>query len=174
MQQTMPRTRWQNRRHALAFGLPLGVLQLVLYAIAITHAVQLTYEPLLLYYLLAFLVSAIAGYHFCSQRRHEGWESGWAGLRVGLVACLVFLLLVGIDIAVALIIADNTAHPPPPTNPRQSYSPDFALILDVILWGLLALISSFSLFASAAGGRIGGALAIWRATRRQTQEERAN
>ncbi len=149
--------------HALAFGVPLAVLQLVLYTIAVTHMKQLTYEPILLDYLLVFLISAIAGYHFCLHRRHEGWESGWAGLRVGLVACVVFLLLVGIDIAVALIIADNTPHPPPPTNPRRFYSPGLALIVDVILWGFLALVSSFSLFASAAGGRIGGALAIWRA-----------
>jgi hypothetical protein len=171
MRQTMPRTRWQRSRHALAFGLPLSVLQLVLYTVAVTHMKQLTFGPVLLDYLLAFLISAIAGYVFCLRRRHEGWESGWAGLRVGLVACVVFLLLVGTDIAAALIIADNAPPPPPPTNPRQIYSPGFALILDVILWGFLALVSGFSLFASAAGGRIGGALAIWRAKRLQLEEQ---
>lgn len=172
MQQTMPRTPWQRWRHALAFGLPLAVLQLVLYMFTITHAKQLTYGPILLDYLLVFLIAAVAGYHFCSQRRQEGWESGWAGLRVGLVACVVFLLLTATDIAAALIIADNTPPPPPPTNPRQIYSPGLALIIDVMLWAFLAFVSGLSLFVSAAGGRIGGALAIWRAKRGQAREQR--
>ena len=169
MRQTRPRTRWQRWRHALAFGLPLSVLQLVLYTVAVTHMKQLTFGPVLLDYLLAFLISAIAGYIFCLRRRHEGWESGWAGLRVGLVACVVFLLLVAIDIAVALILSVNS--PPPPTHSRIPYSPSFALIVDVILWGFLAFVSGFSLFFSAAGGRIGGALAIWRAKRLQLEEQ---
>ncbi len=80
MWQSMPRTRW---RHALAFGLPLGVLQLVLYTFTVTHAKQLTYGPILLDYLLVFLISAVAGYHFCSHWRQKGWESVWAGLRAG-------------------------------------------------------------------------------------------
>ena len=171
MQQTAPRSRWRNWRHALIFGLPLGVLQLVIYMYTITHMEQLTYGPILLDYLLAFLIPAVAGYHFCSQRWHEGWESGWAGLRVGLVACIFFLLLTAIDIAAALIIADSIPHQPPPTNHRQLHSRDLALIVDVLLWVYLALISGLSLFLSAAGGRIGGALAIWRAKRLQLEEQ---
>ncbi|HKW20223.1 MAG TPA: hypothetical protein VJO13_02520, partial [Ktedonobacterales bacterium] len=125
MQQAMPRSRWRNWRHALAFGLPLGVLQLVLYMYTITHMEQLAYRPILMDYLLAFIIPAVAGYHFCSQRRHEGWESGWAGLRVGLVACVFFLLVMAIIFAVALSISVNS--PPPPTNSRIPYSPSFAL-----------------------------------------------
>lgn len=173
MQQATSYTRWRRWRHALLFGVPLGLIELGLLVLTLTHPAQLSSgQAILLDYLLAFLVPTVAGYLFCFRRQHEGWESGWAGLRVGLVACVVFLLATAIDFAVALIIYDNTPPPPPPpTNPREIYSPGLALVLDVILFGFLALLSSLSLFVSAAGGRIGGALAIWRAKRLQLQEQ---
>ena len=45
---------------------------------------------------LYLVVPAIAGYWRYRQGQHEGWESGWAGFRVGFVGFAVFVLAVAL------------------------------------------------------------------------------
>ena len=90
MRQTMPRTRWQRLRHALAFGLPLALLELGLFAVSMAYSGRLLPpQGLLIGVRLYLVVPAIAGYWRYRQGQHEGWESGWAGFRVGFVGFAV-------------------------------------------------------------------------------------
>ena len=74
--------RWQ----ALWFGLPLGAVALGVFTLAVLVPARLSPGPAILVGLAFYLVVAlVAGYRYCYQRRHEGWESGWAGFRFGLV-----------------------------------------------------------------------------------------
>jgi hypothetical protein len=170
MQHTMPRTRWQRWRHALAFGLPLGVLELGLLYIIVAHGSWLSpQQATLIGWLLALLIPGVAGYHIRYQGRHAGSTNGWTGLRVGLVGATVVMAGVAMWQLVDLIIHANS---PPPPGTRNFYSPAFAVILAIMLLGLLAMINFVGVSFSAASGLIGEALATWRIKRLEARGQR--
>ncbi|HEY7340340.1 MAG TPA: hypothetical protein VH591_05635 [Ktedonobacterales bacterium] len=172
MQETMPTTRWQRWRHALAFGLPLGVLELGLIYITVLHSYWLSQQQAtLIGWLLCLLIPGAAGYHICYLGDHTRPASGWEGLRVGVVGSTVVLAGFAAWLVVTLIIYDNT---PPPPGPRTFYSPAIALFVAIVLLGLLAMISFVGLAFSAVGGRIGGALAAWRIKRLEARSQRTS
>ena len=166
MQLTMHWSKWRSWRHALIFGIPLGVLELGLIYITISHNYWLSpQQATLIGWLLCLLIPGVAGYHICYWGRRAGSVNGWAGLRVGVVGSAVVMIGFAVWLVVALIIYNNT---PPPSGPRTFYSPDFALFVAVMLFGLLAMINFVGLTFSAVGGRIGEALAAWRIKRFET------
>ena len=159
-QQTIPWSRWRRWRRALVFGLPLGLLEFGLYGLTVTRAALLSpQQATLIGWLLYLLIPGVAGYYFCYQGRSADSESRWSGHRAGLVGSIVVMVGVTVWQIVVLIVYDNS---PPPPGPRTFYSPAFALFLTIMLLGLLAIINFVGLAFSAAGGRIGEALASWR------------
>ncbi len=169
MQQLVTGTRWQRWRQSLFFGLPLGLLELALFTLTVTHPAQMNpQQASLIGLLLAFLAPAIAGYAFCHGRRHEGWESGWAGLRVGVVGSVLFLVVVAGWMLANYISEVNT---PPPLYSRTIYSPALDLFVSAIILAMLAMLNFVALFIGAAGGRVGGTLAILLAKRLQQSPE---
>lgn len=170
MQQSASWSRGQRWRQTLLFGLPLALLEIGIVVITIAHTNILSPQRAMLYGLAAYLLlPAVAGFQFCYKRRHKGWESGWAGFRVGLVSAGIVMLAITMWLVIALIIYDNT---PPPSPPSRSniYAPGLALIIIVFLLGLLAVLNGLGITFSALGGRLGGALATWRAPRPQPNE----
>lgn len=158
--------RWQ----ALWFGLPLGALAfgvLLLAVIPPSHlsAGQAIFLGLTLYFAIAF----VAGYRYCSQRRHEGWESGWAGFLTGLVAATLFLLVTLVLLIIAIHV-DDVAPPPQPPS-RTFHSNSFDVLISTLIFGVLALLNGVGVLLSAIGGRIGGALAVWRTAPRISPPE---
>lgn len=162
MRQAMPRTRWQRWRRALVFGLPLGVLELGLIYITITHSYWLSPpQATLIGWLLALLIPGIAAYHYCYWGRHADSASGWEGLRVGVVGAIVVMVGSAVWLVVTLIAYENTPPPPAPGSRfySQSYAQSYAVFFAVLLLGLLAMINFVGLAFSAASGRVGEALA---------------
>lgn len=161
----------QNWRHALLFGLPLALLAMALVALTVRFPTSLNPQQATLAGLLLYLlIPAIAGYNFCSQRRREGWESGWAGLRVGLVASSVFLLTATVWLTVSVVIYDNSPPSGPPSR-NNIYSPGLALFFAILALAILAMLNFVGIVLSAVGGRIGGALAILLSRRLQQSPE---
>jgi putative flippase GtrA len=165
MQPTISGTGGRPRRRgwqALGFGLPLALLDFGLYNFSITHPASLSpWTAMWISFGLALVVSFVAGFRFCYQRRHEGWESGWAGFRIGLVSGGLFLLVVLIILLVGLIMLSNA--PPPSPGSREFSSPSLAQAIAIVLLLMLAFIQGISILLCAFGARIGGALAIWHA-----------
>ena len=84
--------RGYGRGQAFWFGLPLGALTLGILILAVRYPARISPgTAILLGFALYVVVAFVAGYRYCSQRRHEGWESGGAGFRVGLVSAALFL-----------------------------------------------------------------------------------
>lgn len=154
-------SRKYGRGQALWFGLPLGALTLGVFTLAVLFPARLSPGPAILVGLALYLVVAlVAGYRYCYQRRHEGWESGWAGFRVGLVAATLFMLVMTVWMIVSIHIQENT---PPPPNSRVFHSQTLDVIVGAIIFGVFAVLNGTGMLLSAIGARIGGALAIWRA-----------
>jgi hypothetical protein len=174
MQAERPPARRYGRWQALWFGLPLGALLVGLYQVATLPPFRLsTGQALLVGGALYLIIPLFAGYRYCYQRRHEGWQSGWAGFRVGLVAAMLFLLVMGVIFGIVVYI--DGVSPPPPSSPpsRIPHSHSLVILFSVIIVGLLALLNSVGVLLSAMGGRLGGALAIWRTAPRGIPTENA-
>jgi hypothetical protein len=161
----------QDWRHALLFGLSLALLALALVVLTTRFPTYLNPQQATLVSLLLYLlIPAIAGYNFCSQRGREGWESGWAGLRVGLLASGVFLFIAIVWLTVTVVIYDNSPPSGPPSR-GNFYSPGLELFFAILELAILAMLNFVGIVLSAAGGRIGGALAILLAKRLQQSPE---
>ena len=161
----------QDWRHALLFGLSLALLALALVVLTARFPTYLNPQQATLVGLpLYLLIPAIAGYNFCSQRRREGWESGWAGFRVGLLASGVFLFTAIVWLTVTVVINDNSP-PSGPSSRSNIYSPGLELFFAILELAILAMLNFVGIVLSVAGGRVGGALAILLAKRLQQSPE---
>ena len=158
-------SRKHGRGQALWFGLPLGVLALGVLALAIVFPARFSPgQAILIGLALYFIVPLFAGYRYCYQRRHEGWESGWAGFRVGLVAAALFMLVVTALLIIAIVVDANTPPPSPASvRVRAIHSTTLDIIVGVFAFGVMAVLNGVGMLLGAIGARIGGALAIWRA-----------
>ncbi len=80
MQQLVTGTRWQRWRQALFFGLALGLLELALFTLTVTHPAQLNpQQASLIGLLLTFLAPAIAGYAFSQDAAMRGGKVAGLG-----------------------------------------------------------------------------------------------
>lgn len=155
-------SRKYGRGQALWFGLPLGALTLGILLLAVKFPARLSPSPAILIGLALYLIVPLsAGYRYCYQRRHEGWESGWAGFRVGLVAAALLMLVVTVLLIIAIVVDANTP-PPPPGNIRTFHSTTLDIIVSVFALGVMAALTGTGVLLGTIGARIGGAMAIWR------------
>lgn len=153
----------------MVLGLPLGLLELGLFAVTVTRPLMLPSWNALLYdWLLYFLIAGVIEYQFCWRRRHEGWDTSVAGFLAALVACAIFMLSVTVWLIISIVVYDHTPHPPPPPVidppdiiPLPTADPSRAFILLTNL----AFLNVVALAFSAVGARIGNALATWRKDR---------
>lgn len=156
-------SRKYGRGQALWFGLPLGALTLGILLLAVKFPTRLSPGPAILIGLsLYIIIPLFAGYRYCYQQPHEGWESGWAGFRVGLVAAALLMLVVTVLLIIANVVDANTP-PPPPGNIRTFHSTTLDIIVSVFALGVMAALAGTGVLLGAIGARVGGALAIWRA-----------
>ena len=152
-------------RQAFWFGLPLAALNLGLFAVATARSDLLTPPQVILAGLLLYLViPGIAGYWPDAHGRYQEQESGWAGFRVGLVACGLFMLAATLVFSVLWI--RYATVPPQSLHGWGLYDPTTRLITFATFLGILALLHSGGVALSVLGGRIGGALARRRAAMR--------
>src|SRR5689334_9712540 len=111
--------RGYGRGQGFWFGLPLGAPTLGILILAVPYPARLSPgTAILLGFALYVVVAFVAGYRYCSQRRHEGWESGGAGFRVGLVSAALFLFVILVFLIIAIIVDANT---PPPSPPNRTF-----------------------------------------------------
>ena len=156
------KVRQYGRGQAFWFGLPLGALTFGALLLAVRFPAQLSPgAAILLGLALYVVVPFLAGYRYCYQRRHDGWESAWAGLRVGLVGAALSLLATLVLLIIAIIVDAHTPPPPPPM--RTIHSTALDIIISVLIFGVLAFLNAAGVLLSALGAFLGGALAIWRA-----------
>lgn len=152
-------------RWAFWFGLPLAALNLGLFAAATARSDLLAPPQAIPVGLLLYLViPGIAGYWPYDHGRHQEQESGWAGFRVGLVACGLFMLAATLVFSVLWI--RYATVPPQSLHGWGLYDPTARLIVLATFLGTLALLHSSGVALSVLGGRIGGTLAIRRAAMR--------
>ena len=174
MQRNTPWSRWQRWRQAFVFGLSLALLELSLFVVSMAYSGRLLpSQALLIGIPLYLVVPAIAGYWRCRQGQHEGWESDWAGFRVGFVGFAVFILAVALIFAAMFMRYITTPHTFTPQTSHQwgLYDPAGELTTLATNLGILVVFNSVGLLLSAVGGRIGGTLAILLAKRLQQSPE---
>lgn len=167
----MHRVRWKQ---ALLFGLPLAITELGLFVVGMAYSSWLLPPQALLIGLPLYgVVPAIAVYWFCRQGHYEAWESGWAGFRVGFIGFAVFMVTVTLLFAVMFMRYINTPPIFTPRAPHQwgLYDPVGYFTTLATILGILALLNGVAMLLSAFGGRLGGALALWRMTSHATRTE---
>jgi hypothetical protein len=168
MQQNIPRTRWQRWRLALLFGSPLGILELGLIYITITHNYWLPMaHAILIGWFLYLLIPCIAEYRFRSRDQHRGKEENSStGIRTGLTGWSISVSAATLWLIVTMIVYDMTPPPVEQSVPRNFHAPP-ALDLIVIIFILLVVyfLSVIGVLLGVGGSLIGEALAAWRAKR---------
>ncbi|HEY1391027.1 MAG TPA: hypothetical protein VGF38_21000 [Ktedonobacterales bacterium] len=167
MQREEQHPNWRDWRLVFLLGLPLGLLELGVFAVAATQPTALTlWNAAFFGWLLYFLIVGVIDYQFCWRRRREGWDTSGTGFIVALVGCACFMLCAAVLMIVALII-------PHPHDPQTRITPpafDRSIALIALL--LLAFINVVALAFSTGGARLGRALAIWRVKRHQVRATR--
>ncbi|HEX5547763.1 MAG TPA: hypothetical protein VFX24_10150 [Ktedonobacterales bacterium] len=157
---------WRDWRLVFLLGLPLGLLELGLFAVAAAKPIALPlWNAASFDWLLYFLIAGVIEYQFYWRRRREGWDTSGTGFIVALVGCACFMLCAAVLLIDALII-------PHPTDPQTRITPpafDRSIALIALL--LLAFLNVVALAFSAGGARLGRALAIRRAKRLQLEEQ---
>lgn len=176
MRREEPHPNWRDWRLLFLLGLPLGLLELGLFAISTIHPAMLPlWNASFFYWLLCFLIAGAIEYQFIQRRRHTGWYASGAGFLAALVGCTCFMLSVAVWLFIAIVLYQLTPHPPPPhvmDPPDIVDQPTQDPSRAVILLQLLALFNVVALAFSAGGARIGSALAIWRAKRLEARGQR--
>jgi hypothetical protein len=158
MQKQRTRSFWWM---PLWFGLPLALLELSILFITVTYTAVLSPQrATLIGWSFYLIIPFAAGYQFCAQQRHEGWEGSWAAMRVAMFASALFLAASASWLLIAFIVYVRT---PPPSYVRYRgiYSPPLDLLVSGLMLGVLALLAGIGALLGAVGGRIGGGLALW-------------
>ena len=103
MHREEPHPNRRDWRLVIMLGLPLGLLELGLFAFTVALPTWLSpLNALLLAWLMYFLSAGMIEYLFCSRRRRGDWDPSGAGFIVALVGCACFMLSVTVLMIFAL------------------------------------------------------------------------
>lgn len=166
MQSGIQLTTWRRWREALWFGLPLALLELGLFGIAIATTSRLSppqaIAPGLLLY---FFIAGAARYAFNVREHRSEREDVWVGFRVGMVGFAIVMAATTLIFAVLYLRYIQSPPPFSPSVPHRGglYDPEGERQILASSWGLFAAFNSCGVLLSALGERLGSVLAGWRA-----------